>query len=95
MDVADAIKVHFADSNKDLGIWFDLFSVSQHKVEVRPFEWWNSAFLDAIREIGKVLMLVQSFEKFIVCKGRERKLFQHAKHWERFGVCLSFLRASQ
>ena len=67
MDVADAIKVHFADSNKDLGIWFDLFSVSQHKVEVRPFEWWNSAFLDAIREIVNVLMLVQSFEKFIVC----------------------------
>ena len=60
LDVVDAAKNHFQD--QDPFIWFDLFSVSQHKAEIRPFEWWNVAFFNTISEIRTVLMLMQPFE---------------------------------
>jgi hypothetical protein len=69
LDVVDAAKLHFAGSDKDPIIWFDVFSVSQHKAETRPFEWWNSAFLNAIGAIGKVLMLIQPFESTVLATG--------------------------
>ena len=65
LDVVDSAKRHFSDSGKDPVIWFDVFSVSQHKAQTRPFEWWNTAFLNAIGTIGKVLMLIQPFESTV------------------------------
>ena len=65
LDVVDSAKLHFSDSDQDPVIWFDVFSVSQHKAQLRPFEWWNSAFLNAIGVIGKVLMLIQPFESTV------------------------------
>eukprot|EP00291_Cryptomonas_curvata_P009238 CAMPEP_0172198962 /NCGR_PEP_ID=MMETSP1050-20130122/28407_1 /TAXON_ID=233186 /ORGANISM="Cryptomonas curvata, Strain CCAP979/52" /LENGTH=1402 /DNA_ID=CAMNT_0012875899 /DNA_START=67 /DNA_END=4275 /DNA_ORIENTATION=- len=65
LDAMDAAALFFQDQSlegKDPIIWFDVFSVSQHKAEIRPFEWWNSAFLNAVGSIGKVLMLIQPFE---------------------------------
>ena len=65
LDAMDAAALFFQDQRvegKDPIIWFDIFSVSQHKAEIRPFEWWNSAFLNAVGSIGKVLMLIQPFE---------------------------------
>ncbi len=62
LDVVSSVKSHFEGGGVDPLIWFDLFSISQHKTESRPFEWWNSAFLIAIGNIGKVLMLVQPYE---------------------------------
>ena len=67
LDAVDAAKLFFEKKRnylkfKDPTIWFDIFSVSQHKAEIRPFEWWNSAFLNAVGSIGKVLMLMQPFD---------------------------------
>jgi len=65
LNVIDAARLYFAkdvQDGKDPIIWFDVFSVSQHKADIRPFEWWNSAFLNAVGSIGKVLMLVQPFD---------------------------------
>jgi hypothetical protein len=64
LDVLDASKEFFLkqQSDRDPLIWFDIFSVSQHKAASRPFEWWNSAFLNAVGSIGKVLMVMQPFE---------------------------------
>ena len=64
LDVVDAVKEFFSkqQTDHDPCIWFDIFSVSQHKAASRPFEWWNSAFLNAVGSIGKVLMVMQPFE---------------------------------
>ncbi len=65
IEVVDAAKRFFAVTGPDRGdpfLWFDIFSVSQHKASIRPFEWWNRAFFNAIGLIGRVLMLMQPFE---------------------------------
>ncbi len=66
LEVVDAAKRFFGAEESgpegDPFVWFDVFSVSQHKASVRPFEWWNGAFFNAIGSIGKVLMLMQPFE---------------------------------
>ena len=62
LDVVSSLKSRFKGNGADPVIWFDLFSVSQHKAQSRPFEWWNTAFLSAIGNIGQVLMLVQPFD---------------------------------
>ena len=41
LDVVDSAKLLYEGSNEDPVFWFDVFSVSQHKANVRPFEWWN------------------------------------------------------
>ena len=67
LDTVDAAKRFFKlskheNSDSDPFIWFDIFSVSQHKAETRPFEWWNTAFLNAVGSMGKVLMMMQPFK---------------------------------
>ena len=64
LDVVEAAKLFFQtdiSAGMDPVLWFDVFSVSQHKSSARPFEWWNSVFQSAIGSIGKVLMLMQPF----------------------------------
>ena len=60
LDVVDAMLRRF--KGEDPFIWFDVFSVSQHKSEGRPCEWWNTIFLNAVGDIGRVLMMMQPFE---------------------------------
>ena len=69
LDVVDAAKEFFTRQtpNHDPVIWFDVFSVSQHKSANRSFEWWNNVFLGAVGDIGRVLIIIPPFE-------------QHAKH---------------
>ena len=75
LDVVDAAKLRYEGSNEDPVFWFDVFSVSQHKANVRPFEWWNSAFLNDIGVIGKVLMLIQPFESEVMtAEGKYEKI---------------------
>jgi hypothetical protein len=62
LEVVEAAQRYFKGSGDDPYIWFDVFSVSQHKSGVRPFEWWNGAFLNAVSTIGFVLMCMQPFE---------------------------------
>ena len=61
LDVVDAAQ-RFFKNGEDPYIWFDIFSVSQHKSDLRNFEWWNSIFLNAVGDIGKVLMMMQPFQ---------------------------------
>jgi GTPase SAR1 family protein len=65
LDVVDAAKEFFMRQNPDHDpiIWFDVFSVSQHKSANRSFEWWNSVFLGAVGDIGRVLIIIPPFEQ--------------------------------
>ena len=60
LDVVDAMQRSF--QNEDPFIWFDVFSVSQHKSEGRSFEWWNTIFLNAVGDIGQVMMMMQPYK---------------------------------
>ena len=63
LDVVDAAKLFFRQiPEEDPVLWFDIFSVSQHKAGIRPFEWWSTVFLHSIGSIGKVLMVMQPFD---------------------------------
>jgi hypothetical protein len=63
LDVVDAAEVFFGQTQEqDPVVWFDVFSVSQHKAGVRPFEWWSSVFLNSIGSIGRVLMAMQPLD---------------------------------
>ena len=63
LDVVEAAKLFFKERVEgDPIIWFDIFSVSQHKTETRPFEWWNTVFFNLVASIGQVLMVIQPFE---------------------------------
>ena len=51
LDVVEAAQTFFSqtqEQEQDPVVWFDVFSVSQHKAGVRPFEWWSSVFLNSI-----------------------------------------------
>jgi hypothetical protein len=60
LDVVSALRSHFNDT--DPVIWYDLFSVSQHKTAIRTFDWWNTTFMRVIAAIGQILILVQPFD---------------------------------
>jgi tetratricopeptide (TPR) repeat protein len=63
LDVVDAVERHFRGSNEDPSIWFDVFSVSQHKSQTRDFNWWQSTFLSAVGSMGRVLMVMQPWDR--------------------------------
>ena len=61
MDVVDAVEAFFTSEGvplDDVVIWFDLFSNSQHDTASKPFEWWTGTFMNAIKTMGNVLMVV-------------------------------------
>ncbi|KAI8809520.1 Hsp70 protein-domain-containing protein [Cladochytrium replicatum] len=60
VDVYDTL-VHFFEGNESVILWFDLFSNSQHNNQAKPFEWWERTFMEAIRKIGKVVMVLHPF----------------------------------
>ena len=65
LDVVDAAKIFFSQmpvGSEEPTLWFDIFSVSQHKAGIRPFEWWSTVFINNIGSIGKVLMVMQPFD---------------------------------
>ncbi|KAI9356486.1 hypothetical protein DFJ73DRAFT_822755 [Zopfochytrium polystomum] len=61
-DVVEALDVFFdreGESNPEqIYIWFDLFTNSQHDTAAKPFDWWEHRFLDAIRSIQNVVMIL-------------------------------------
>jgi hypothetical protein len=65
LDVADAVERRFrvgggaGAEDSDPVLWFDVFSVSQHKSGERDFAWWNSTFLNAVGSMGEVVMVMQ------------------------------------
>ena len=51
LDVIDAAKSFFQNEEldeQDPFLWFDIFTVSQHRAMERPLEWWNVTFLKSI-----------------------------------------------
>ena len=67
--------------SEDPFIWFDVFSVSQHKAEGRPFEWWNTIFLNAVGDIGKLLMMMQPFTCKNLLFGRKDNEPEELEAW--------------
>ncbi|KAI8834554.1 hypothetical protein BJ741DRAFT_239158 [Chytriomyces cf. hyalinus JEL632] len=62
LDVIDGISNFLTDRDLapgDATIWFDLFSNSQHNAESKPFVWWETTFMNAIKKIGNVVMVLQ------------------------------------
>ncbi|TPX72044.1 hypothetical protein CcCBS67573_g05954 [Chytriomyces confervae] len=65
LDVVEAINLFFQSykgkgkllHEEDPVIWFDLFSNSQHATGERPFEWWKTTFMSAIKEMKNVVMV--------------------------------------
>ena len=57
LHVLDALKDHFKDE-PDTIIWFDLFSNNQHKASDLPYEWWQTVFKSAIKDIGHTVMVM-------------------------------------
>jgi tetratricopeptide (TPR) repeat protein len=57
LHVLDALKDHFKDE-PDTIIWFDLFSNNQHKASDLPYEWWQTVFKSAIKDLGHTVMVM-------------------------------------
>ncbi len=64
MEFVDAVERRFCGI-KDLVVWFDVFSVSQHKSGQRNFAWWNSTFLNAVGSMDELVMVVQPWHALI------------------------------
>ncbi|KAJ3221515.1 Kinesin light chain 3, partial [Chytriomyces hyalinus] len=61
LDTVNALEVFFSDKGLDLDktmVWFDLFSNGQHDTGSKPFDWWKTAFLQAVQAIGRVVMIL-------------------------------------
>ncbi|KAJ3283350.1 Kinesin light chain 3 [Rhizoclosmatium sp. JEL0117] len=71
LDVVEAL-FHFAiQSNlnpETTIIWFDLFSNSQHNTAEKTFDWWQTVFMNAIKEIVNVVMVMQPWSDPIPLK---------------------------
>ncbi|KAJ3076659.1 Kinesin light chain 3 [Rhizoclosmatium hyalinum] len=71
LDIVEAL-FHFAiQSNlnpETTIIWFDLFSNSQHNTAEKTFDWWQTVFMNAIKEIGNVVMVMQPWSDPIPLK---------------------------
>ena len=67
LDVIDAISTYINENQYNSAssfIWFDLFTNNQNgKVTASlPFEWWSGTFLNAIKIIGRVVMVLAPWE---------------------------------
>lgn len=61
--VVEALEAHVqSDDNQDPFVWFDLCGNSQHDTSDRPMEWWKTTFLEAIRDIGRTVMIMEPWE---------------------------------
>ena len=63
MDLLSALKHHFRNENDDdVYIWFDLFSVNQHISDKVDPDWWNKSFMNAVKEIGHVVLVLSPWQ---------------------------------
>ncbi|KAJ3326524.1 hypothetical protein HDU76_012856 [Blyttiomyces sp. JEL0837] len=65
IDMIDAIDDYITENEKsphDVYIWLDLVSNPQHGAEDRPFEWWKTTFINAIRDIKEVVLVLQPWD---------------------------------
>ncbi|KAJ3197299.1 Kinesin light chain 3 [Entophlyctis luteolus] len=57
LTVVEALNHFFRNLEQDPIIWFDMFSNSQHATGNRPFEWWQTTFMEAISKMRNVVMV--------------------------------------
>ena len=57
LDVVDALLYHFRDE-REVVVWFDLFSNNQHKAVDLDFYWWCNTFKSAIQMFGRTVMVL-------------------------------------
>ena len=57
LDLENALSYHFRE-NPDTIIWLDLFTNNQHKAVDLDFTWWETVFLEAIRQFGLTVMIL-------------------------------------
>lgn len=68
LQVIDAIKTFLGsqegqkEEDGDHYLWFDLFSNNQHFYSPLPFEWWQGTFMNAIQNIGRVVMVMDPWD---------------------------------
>ncbi|KAJ3283098.1 Kinesin light chain 3, partial [Blyttiomyces sp. JEL0837] len=65
MDMIDAIDAYIKESNRlpqDVYLWIDLVSNSQHETFERPFRWWETTFINAIRGVQEVVLVLQPWD---------------------------------
>eukprot|EP01040_Poterioochromonas_malhamensis_P007045 gene7045-7605_t len=55
VDVVNALAENYGP---DESFWIDIFSVNQHIVTAKDFNWWNSTFKSAIGEIGNTVLVM-------------------------------------
>jgi tetratricopeptide (TPR) repeat protein len=66
LDVMEAVELfvkHEGRRADETVIWFDMYSNSQHQTGDRPFEWWRGVFINAIKKLGMVLMILDPWDK--------------------------------
>jgi hypothetical protein len=61
-NLVSALDYHFRDK-PNIYIWFDLFSVNQHITEKVDPDWWNKSFMNAVREIGYVVVVLSPWKE--------------------------------
>ncbi|KAJ3238503.1 Kinesin light chain 3 [Chytriomyces hyalinus] len=65
LDAVEALQDFFTDKKLDFDttiVWFDLFSNPQHNTSAKPFEWWKTTFMEAVKDIGNVVMILQPWQ---------------------------------
>lgn len=61
LDVVHALEDHFSD-NKEIILWFDLFSNNQHAATSLEFSWWCTTFRSAIQQFGHTVLILSPWD---------------------------------
>lgn len=56
-----ALKYHFRDK-PNVVLWFDIFTVNQHKTATYDFSWWSTTFKSAIASFGHTVMVLAPWQ---------------------------------
>ena len=67
-DVVVAVMEQYASKDPDAYFWFDLFTNDQNKVGEKDFNWFSFTFLNSIKNIGKVLLILSPWDDPISIK---------------------------
>ncbi|KAI8620354.1 hypothetical protein BC830DRAFT_1164628 [Chytriomyces sp. MP71] len=61
LDVMDALITFFKENRLAMSeiVWLDLFSNSQWNTASKPFEWWQNTFMNAVKRIGNVVLILE------------------------------------
>jgi tetratricopeptide (TPR) repeat protein len=69
LDVMEAVSLFMEneypdqDKREEIIIWFDMFSNSQHSTDKRPFRWWSEVFMNAVKKLRNVLMILHPWDE--------------------------------